>query len=181
MVLTPTRYAMVVATLGIASFTFGILAELKKAPAGEVVSGKGVVICKYPSDPSVVLGYISTALLAAASFAGYRSIFYPYKGKSVPQSAFFASHWCLSYFSVALFTSVFAAIFLIWPTVQGHIHHTKNVHTDLLFECPTAKTGFLGGGAFASLNSSLFWLVCLMLATNVREDYLDDAEKSEII
>lgn len=78
-------------------------------------------------------------------------------------------------------TSVFAAIFLIWPTVQGHLHHTRNVHTDLEFDCPTAKTGLLGGGAFASLNSSLFWLVSLMLATNAREDYFADKEKNELI
>lgn len=51
--------------------------------------------------------------------------------------------------------------------------------------CPTAKTGLLGGGAFVSLDSALFWLVALMLADNAREDYfsevgeLDDAAKGE--
>lgn len=69
----------------------------------------------------------------------------------------------------------------MWPTIQGHIHRTKNVHADLEFECPTAKTGLLGGGAFASLNSSLFWLISLMLVMNAREDYFDDANKSELI
>ncbi|KAI3468460.1 hypothetical protein Pfo_025123 [Paulownia fortunei] len=166
---------------GIHSFRRRIQERFPGPPAGEVISGKGVVICKYPSDPSIFLGYISTALLAAASIAGYRSLFYPYKGKSVPQAAIFGSQWCISYFSVALGTSVFAAIFLIWPTVQGHLHHTRNVHTDLEFDCATAKTGLLGGGAFASLNSSLFWLVSLMLATNAREDYFQDTEKNELI
>lgn len=42
--------------------------------------------------------------------------------------------------------------------------------------CPTAKTGILGGGAFLSLDSTLFWLVALMLASNAREDYLDEIE-----
>lgn len=40
--------------------------------------------------------------------------------------------------------------------------------------CPTAKTGLLGGGAFVSLDSALFWLVALMLADNTREDYFEE-------
>lgn len=40
--------------------------------------------------------------------------------------------------------------------------------------CPTAKTGLLGGGAFVSLDSALFWLVSLMLADNAREDYFSE-------
>ena len=40
--------------------------------------------------------------------------------------------------------------------------------------CPTAKTGLLGGGAFVSLDSALFWLVALMLADNAREDYFEE-------
>ncbi|KAL3613829.1 hypothetical protein CASFOL_041903 [Castilleja foliolosa] len=180
MALTPVRYAVVVAILGIASFIIGILAEIKKPIAGEAITGKGVIICKYPSDPSVFLGYISTGLLVAASVAGYLSLFYPYKGKSVPKAAIFSSKWCTSYIYVALSSTIFAAIFLIWPTIQGHIHHTKNVHTDLEFDCATAKTGLVGGGAFASLNTSLLWLISLMLATNAREDYFIDAESNEI-
>ena len=171
MALTPTQYGLVVASLGLASFISGILAELKKPAAGEAISGRGVMICKYPSDPSVVLGIISTTLLLAATVAGYLSLFYPYKGKSVPKAAIFSSILCFSYITVALVASIFAAIFLIWPTVEGQIHHTS-----VESECPTAKTGLLGGGAFASLNSSLFWLLSLMLVLNAREDYFDEEE-----
>ena len=53
----------------------------------------------------------------------------------------------------------------------------RNVYRNLDAECPTAKTGLLGGGAFLSLDSSLFWLVCLMLADNAREDYFDETGK----
>lgn len=53
---------------------------------------------------------------------------------------------------------------------------TRNVHRNLETDCPTAKTGLLGGGAFLSLDSCLFWLVALMLADNVREDHLDGVE-----
>ena len=42
--------------------------------------------------------------------------------------------------------------------------------------CPTAKTGVLGGGAFLSLNSSLLWLACFILASNVRDDYFEDLD-----
>ncbi|KAL8536717.1 hypothetical protein ACS0TY_012050 [Phlomoides rotata] len=181
MALTPTQYGLVVASLGLASFISGILAELKKPAAGEVISGRGVIICKYPSDPSVIWGIISTAFLVATSVAGYLSLFYPYKGKSVPKAAIFSSTLCYSYIIVALGATIFAAIFLIWPTVEGQLHHTRNVHAhadvELESACPTAKTGLLGGGAFASLNSSLFWLVCLMLVNNAREDYIADNDK----
>lgn len=63
---------------------------------------------------------------------------------------------------------------LLWPTISEQLHITRNIHHNLLTECPTAKTGLLGGGAFLSLDSSLFWLVCLMLANNVREDYFEE-------
>lgn len=53
----------------------------------------------------------------------------------------------------------------------------RNVHHNLTTECPTAKTGLLGGGAFVSLDSALFWLVALMLADNAREDHFDEVEK----
>ncbi|KAK4435648.1 hypothetical protein Salat_0728300 [Sesamum alatum] len=183
MAVTPMRYALVVASLGVASFLFGVSAELKKPASGHAISGKGVVICKYSSDLSVVYGYISIALLAAACASGYHSLFYPYKGKGVPRTAIFGSRWCNSYVCVAFGTTVAAAAFLLWPTVEGHIHHIHNVHTDLESTCPTAKTGLLGGGAFMSLNSALFWLLSLMLVTNAREDYfeLEENEKKEHI
>lgn len=45
------------------------------------------VICKYKSDPTVALGYLSFALLVASSVADFLSLFYPYQGKSIPQAA----------------------------------------------------------------------------------------------
>ena len=71
-----------------------------------------------------------------------------------------------------------AITLLVWPTVTEQIHLTRNVHHNLEAACPTAKTGLLGGGAFLSLDSSLFWLVALMLAGNAREDYFDEIEEN---
>lgn len=62
----------------------------------------------------------------------------------------------------------------LWATVTEAMHHVRNVHRDLGYACPTAKTGVLGGAAFLNLDASLFWIVCLMLVGNVREDYFDD-------
>ena len=67
-------------------------------------------------------------------------------------------------------------MFLLWPTITEQLHLSRNVHHNLGTDCPTAKTGLLGGGAFVSLDSMLFWLVALMLAINAREDFLDDSE-----
>lgn len=66
------------------------------------MQGKDIVICKYPSDPTVVLGYLSVAFLLAATVAGYLSLFYPYKGKSIPQAALFRSTSFLIFFNIAL-------------------------------------------------------------------------------
>jgi len=167
----------IVALCGVVSFIFGVVAENKKPAAGTAITGKGVVICKYPSDPTVVLGYLSVVFLFATTVVGYLSLFYPYKGKAVPQSAFFRSTSFLVFFNIALFTTGLAGAMLLWPTIQEQVHQAHNIHSNLNSDCPTAKTGLLGGGAFLSLDSSLFWLVALMLADNAREDYLDETGK----
>ena len=74
------------------------------------------------------------------------------------------------------FTGGLAAALLLWPTITEQLHLTHKIHRNLGTDCPTAKTGLLGGGAFVSLDSALFWLVSLMLADNAREDYFDEVE-----
>ncbi|XP_030475461.1 uncharacterized protein LOC115692672 [Syzygium oleosum] len=179
MAFTMKQMSLIVATMGILSFLFGVIAENKKPPSGTPIAGKDVVICKYPSDPTVLFGSLSVAFLVASSVAGYISLFYPYKGKSIPQSALFHSTTFIVFFNIALFWTGLAATFLLWPTITEHLHLTRNVHHDLSTECPTAKTGLLGGGAFFSLDSSLFWLVALMLANNAREDYFGEADSKD--
>ncbi|KAL0553270.1 hypothetical protein IC582_007159 [Cucumis melo] len=170
--------SLTVAALGVTSFIFGVIAENKKPASGTPIPGKGIVICQYPGDPTVVLGYLSVAFLLASSVAGYLSLFYPYQGKSVPRGAMFKSSSFSAFFNIALFTTGLAITLLVWPTVTEQLHLTRNVHHNTETACPTAKTGLLGGGAFLSLDSSLFWLVALMLAGNAREDYFDEiAEK----
>ncbi|CAI9113136.1 OLC1v1013682C1 [Oldenlandia corymbosa var. corymbosa] len=169
--------SLLTATLGVISFVLGVVAENKKPPGGTPVTGKDVVICKYPRDPTVVLGILSVIFLFASSAVGYVSLFKDYKGKSVPRAALFQSTSFSVFFNIALGCTGLAAALLIWPTVTEHMHLTKNVHHNLETDCPTAKTGLLGGGAFVSLDSMLFWLVALMLADNARKDFLDDGSK----
>ncbi|KAF5456627.1 hypothetical protein F2P56_026093 [Juglans regia] len=173
--------ALIVACCGVVSFIFGVVAENKKPASGTPITGKGVVICKYPSDPTVVLGYLSVVFLIATTVVGYLSLFYPYKGKSVPQAALFRSSNFVVFFNIAIFTAGLAATLLLWPTITEQIHLTRNVHHNLNTDCPTAKTGLLGGGAFLSLDACLFWLVALMLADNAREDYFDETEKDGVV
>ncbi|XP_023524395.1 uncharacterized protein LOC111788301 [Cucurbita pepo subsp. pepo] len=170
--------SLIVACLGVISFLFGVVAENKKPASGTPIPGKGLVICQYPSDPTVVLGYLSVAFLLASSSAGYFSLFYPYHGKSVPRGALFKNSSFSIFFNIALFTTGLAMTLLAWPTLTEQLHLSRNVHYDLETACPTAKTGLLGGGAFLSLDSSLFWLVALMLAGNAREDYFDEIEEN---
>ncbi|CAM8892307.1 unnamed protein product [Rhodiola kirilowii] len=177
MAFTMKQTSLIVATLGVASFVFGVIAENKKPAEGVAIPGKGFTVCKYPKDPTVVLGYLSTAFLLASTAAGYFSLFYPYKGKSIPNRKLFQSSSFLVFFNVALFTAGLGLVMLLWPTITEHLHSTKNVHHSLETSCPTAKTGLLGGGAFLSLDASLLWLVALMLADNAREDYFEETEK----
>ena len=74
-------------------------------------------------------------------------------------------------------TAGLAGVLLLWPTLTEQLHILNNTHRNLKTECPTAKTGLLGGGAFVSLDASLLWLVALMLAGNAREDYFEEVEK----
>ncbi|KAI8011419.1 hypothetical protein LOK49_LG06G02887 [Camellia lanceoleosa] len=102
MAFTTKQMSLIVATFGILSFIFGVVAENKKPASGSPIIGKGVVICKYPSDPTVVLGYLATAFLAVSTVVGYLSLFYPYKGKSIPLTALFRSTSFLVFFNIAL-------------------------------------------------------------------------------
>ncbi|XP_022930201.1 uncharacterized protein LOC111436717 [Cucurbita moschata] len=142
------------------------------------ILGKGPIICQYPADPTVALGYLSLAFLLASSIAGYFSLFYPYQQKSVPRGAFFKSTSFSIFFNIALFTTGLAITLLVWPTVTEQIHLTRNVHHNLEIACPTTMTCLLGGSAFLYLDSSLFWLVALMLARNAQEDYFDEIEEN---
>ena len=174
MAATVKQMALVVSVFGVVSFLLGVVAENKKPAAGTPVPSEHGVTCTYPADPSVALGYLSTAFLIASTVAGYLSLFYPYKGKPIPQGVLFKQTTFTVFFNIALFTTGLAATMLLWPTITEHVHLTRNVHGNVNYECPTAKTGLLGGGAFLSLDSSLLWLIALMLADNAREDFLDE-------
>ena len=63
---------------------------------------KDGVTCKFSSDPTVALGYLSVAFLVASTVAGYLSLFYPYKGKSVPQGVLFKNTSFVVFFNIAL-------------------------------------------------------------------------------
>ncbi|XP_049362196.1 uncharacterized protein LOC125826896 [Solanum verrucosum] len=165
---------IIIVTLGVLSFIFGVIAENKKPANGTAILGNGVVICKYRSDHTVALGLLSVIFLAASAVAGFSSLFYPYKGKSIPQAVLLRSTSFIVFLNVALGTTGLAAVLLLWPIISEQLHITRNIHHNLQTECPTAKTGLLGGGAFLSLDSALFWLVCLMLSNNARDDYFED-------
>ena len=60
---------------------------------------------------------------------------------------------------------------LLWATILESVHRSHNRHITLVGSCPTAKSGLFGGAAFMALDSTLFWLICLMLTINVRADH----------
>lgn len=175
------QMALIVSFFGVLSFVFGVIAENKKPAAGTPITGKDVVICKYTGDPTVILGYLSVGFLIITAVVGYFSLFYPYKGRSIPQSALYKSTSFVTFFTIAVFTTGLALALLLWPTIQEQVHLANNVYHNMETECPTAKTGVIGGGAFLSLDSALFWLVALMLASNAREDHFEEVEGKDVL
>ncbi|CAL9777997.1 unnamed protein product [Musa acuminata subsp. burmannicoides] len=168
--------AILVAFLGSLSFIFAIIAENKKPTQGIPIQGKNVVICKYPSDPSVALGILSLLALLLSAIVGHVAVYFPYKGKSVPSHALFRSAALLVFFIIAEAISALALAMMMWVTITEGLHHSRNVHHDLGYQCPTAKTGLFGGAAFLALDASLFWFICQILTLNARADYLDEED-----
>ncbi|KAG0495954.1 hypothetical protein HPP92_000624 [Vanilla planifolia] len=166
--------ALGTAFFGVLAFIFGVVAENKKPAHGTPVTTIGYVLCKFPNDPTVALGSLSVVALVLSTALGLLSVFYPYKGKSVPRSALFHGMTLRVFFLIATLVSVFAEAMMMWATITEGLHQTNNKHKDLNYACPTAKTGLFGGAAFLALDASLFWLVCQMLTLNARADYLDD-------
>eukprot|EP00262_Sarcandra_glabra_P016600 TRINITY_DN5462_c0_g1_i1.p1 TRINITY_DN5462_c0_g1~~TRINITY_DN5462_c0_g1_i1.p1 ORF type:complete len:201 (+),score=33.62 TRINITY_DN5462_c0_g1_i1:192-794(+) len=168
------QIALSVTVFGALAFIFGVIAENKKPAMGTPIPGKGVVICSFPSDPTIALGVLSVISLFVSTILGLVSVFYPYKGKSVPTKALFRSTTLVVFFAVALSVSVLAEGMMMWATITEGLHRTNNVHDDMNYACPTAKTGLFGGAAFVALDAALFWLICQMLTLNARADYLEE-------
>ncbi|KAM6582152.1 hypothetical protein CsatB_009154 [Cannabis sativa] len=174
MALTMKQFSLIVGFSGVLSFIFGVVAEYRKPASGTPIPEIGVDMCKYPSDwATVALGYLSIAFLIVSTIFGIWSLFYPYKGKSIPKGKLLRSSTTfMVFFNTGLFTAGIGAALLLWPTLTEQFHLMHNVHHSNS-DCPTAKTGLLGGGAFVSLDSTFFWLVTLMLAKNARRDYFE--------
>ncbi|OMO83269.1 hypothetical protein CCACVL1_11464 [Corchorus capsularis] len=173
--------AYTIAAFGVQSFIYGIVAENRKPTYGtRQVSTQGDrIICKNSSDPSVVLGFLSIASLAISVLVGYLSVFYPYSGKSVPRHVFFRCKTFVVFFLITLALSMLAAVILCWMTISELVHLTNNVHRDMNTSCPTAKSGLFGGAAFLALSASLFWLISLMLAYDVRTYHFEEQEDTK--
>ncbi|KAE8673399.1 Detected protein of unknown function [Hibiscus syriacus] len=202
--------ASTVALFGVISLIFGVVAENKKPPHGnpEILIGRDKLICKYPSDRTVALGFLSIASLGVSVLVGHYAVFYPYNGRSIPPHVFFRSISFMVFFLITLFSIILnlrdCGCYERYCDLRGHYsdtitavasnldsdeiavanrflkpYLTKNVHKDLKSTCPTAKTGLFGGAAFMALNASLFWLICLMLVDDVRKDYLAEQDDSK--
>ncbi|KAK9097652.1 hypothetical protein Syun_024697 [Stephania yunnanensis] len=179
MALKTSTISIAVGAFAVLAFVFGVIAENKKPESGSPITGKDVVICKYPTDPTAVLGIFSFVTLAVSTVLGCFSVFYSYKGTHVPAAALFKSTSLLVFFLIALGVSALGGGLMLWATVTEISHRVHNVHSDLKYACPTAKTGLFGGAAFLSLDAGLFWLICQMLTLNARADYLEEDPKGD--
>jgi hypothetical protein len=58
-------------------------------PYGTPIRGAGVVVCRFPPDPTVALGVLSALAASCCAGIGAVSVFFPYKGRSIPRKALF--------------------------------------------------------------------------------------------
>ncbi|KAH0454149.1 hypothetical protein IEQ34_016073 [Dendrobium chrysotoxum] len=122
-----------------------------------------------------------TVLPVISAALGLLSVFFPYKGKSVPKGSRFYSMTLRVYFvcGCSRLVSVFAEAMMMLATDTEGFHCSLNGHEGMEYECPTAKNGLFGGAAFLALDASLFWLVCQKLALNARANFLEEEESNE--
>ncbi|KAG2626923.1 uncharacterized protein LOC120701333 [Panicum virgatum] len=169
------QLSLATALFGVLSFVLAVLAELKKPPYGTPIQqGGGVVVCRFPRDPTVALGALSALAAACSAALGALAVFFPYGGRHVPRQVLLAHTPLYVFLHVAVGVTVAGVGTTVWATAAEAVLQVRNVHRDPAYACPTAETGVLGGAAFLNLDAMLFWVVCLMLVGNVRTDYFED-------
>ncbi|KAH9321677.1 hypothetical protein KI387_016316, partial [Taxus chinensis] len=86
---------------GLLAFIFGVVAENKKPASGNPVQIGSMIRCNYPYDPSIALGSLSIICLAISSGFGVTSVFFSYKGKSIPTHALWRSTALVAFFTLS--------------------------------------------------------------------------------
>ncbi|KAF3321925.1 hypothetical protein FCM35_KLT14141 [Carex littledalei] len=174
---TQAKFILNLMFSGILSFVLGISAELKKPPSGTPIQGAGVIICSFPKDPTIQLGFLSILTAISTSVLGASSVL---SAKDIPRKALFGYRLFYIFFHLTIGVALSGVGMMLWVTVTELLHHLRNVHHDLEYTCPTAKTGLFGGAAFLTLDAMLLWIVTMMLVLNVREDlHRPDEDESE--
>ncbi|KAJ7279250.1 hypothetical protein O6H91_02G052800 [Diphasiastrum complanatum] len=179
MALSQTGWATIFFTIpGLISFALGILAENKKPgdDAIKLVQSSGLITCHYPHDSSIALGVVSILLLSVSTISALGALFFPYDGKAVPHSKLWKSKLFLVFLVLSLVLYFTSEGLLMWATITESNHRKYNTHHQALDACPTAKTGLFGGAAFLSLDTTLFWLICMILIANVRSEHFEEIE-----
>jgi len=173
----PSKFAAVLALPGVLAFILGILAENKK-PSGDLavklIGRSGLITCNYPKDPTPVLGSLAAVLLFVSAAVAVVSIIYPYEGKNISLKNLAKSKGLVTFVVLSVSLFLVAEALLLWATVLESVHRNQKHHSG---SCPTAKAGLFGGAAFMALDSTLFWLICLMLTVNARADHFGFEEE----
>ncbi|KAJ7552028.1 hypothetical protein O6H91_06G039300 [Diphasiastrum complanatum] len=173
-----TQATLLFTLFGMVAFILGILAENKK-PTDDVIQlqqSNGVSICHYPRDSSPTLGSLAVVFLFISSSIAIVAMFYPYGGKSIPQSALWRNTLFMVFFSLSLALYFLAEALLLWAVIRQSMTRKHNIHPLSLDSCPSAKAGLFGGAAFLALDTTLFWLICMMLVSNARADHFQEGE-----
>ncbi|KAL5537347.1 hypothetical protein UlMin_043120 [Ulmus minor] len=84
-------------------------------------------------------------LLLVSTVVGFMSLFYPYKGKSLPHVALFQSTSFDVFFNIAVFMAGLATTLLLWPTITGQLlSGTDNASEDYFEEVEANPKGEYG-------------------------------------
>ncbi|KAL5564114.1 hypothetical protein UlMin_027278 [Ulmus minor] len=84
-------------------------------------------------------------LLLVSTVVGFMSLFYPYKGKSLPHVALFQSTSFEVFFNIAMFMAGLATTLLLWPTITEQLlSGTDNASEDYFEEVEANPKGEYG-------------------------------------
>ena len=67
-----------------------LLGDLQPPYGTPIQQGGGVVVCRFPRDPTVALGTLSALAAACSAALGALAVFFPYGGRHVPRKVLLA-------------------------------------------------------------------------------------------
>ncbi|KAK4338096.1 hypothetical protein RND71_042583 [Anisodus tanguticus] len=188
MAMSVKHMSIIIATLDVLSFIFGVVAENNKGEEGHSLQPepqfqeKGLLFVNI--DMIQLLPWDFCLLfLAASAVAGFLSLFYPYKGKSIPQAVLQRSTSFIIFLNVALgqlLVDIFELMLcpLTWTCKKFQwMHRVETYNFNDIYNVGNKVMDGNSGSVkmgLSSLPDSKLLKAFKQLADNTRKDYFEE-------